>query len=556
CSCPDDAVNTKIASLVAVIAHLSRSRRSPSVHVHIDDPELARLLRGPLASVGAARFHFFNTAAVWARAVLADPAGPLAKPSATPRVLVLGTTSLGRAVVVAAARGWHEHVRSTGSGERARIAVAGADATRVCADMAERYPAIPRVCDLIPVSDSHATGFPARFGDALGAGPGSVAVYCCLDDQSANLAAALDADHRLQGQAPVFLPAEAAAAALGPLLLGAGRIHAVALPAAGAALELLHDHMREALAREAHDSYLAQRRLAADFGERPADRPWEELEETYRRANRRQVDGMVDQLQAVWYELEPRYDWDEPLLELSLTDVETMARLEHTRWCRERRSAGWKPGQIHDAARKIHNRLVPWDELPEQDKDLDRAAAKSRPSMLAQAGFRLARDPAREDLARMLHEHYLEARQADGTDTPSSIEWSELSEPARERNRAAIDDFALKLAHIGCRATRRALGPSEEAVITPAELETLAELEHQRWTDERRASGWSLGQRDDEARKHPSLVAWPELPESEREKDREQIRAIPDLLAAIDYAIVRDDPERRPRRRRPHRTRH
>ena len=58
--------------------------------------------------------------------------------------------------------------------------------------------------------------------------------------------------------------------------------------------------------------------------------------------------------------------------------------------------------------------------------------------------------------------------------------------------------------------------------------------------DERRADGWTLGARDDKARTHPSLVPWDELPESEKEKDRDVVRAIPDLLAAAGLTIVRD----------------
>ena len=71
------------------------------------------------------------------------------------------------------------------------------------------------------------------------------------------------------------------------------------------------------------------------------------------------------------------------------------------------------------------------------------------------------------------------------------------------------------------------------------EIETMAEIEHERWITERVARGWSKGPRDDAARSHPALVPWSDLPEAEREKDREVVRAIPALLAEAGYVVVR-----------------
>ena len=541
CAGADDATNTKVASLVAAIAHASGSRRGPSVHVHVDDPDLAQLLRGPLASVGAARFHFFNSSGVWARAALDDAAGPFARlDGKPPRIAVFGATALGRAVVVGAASRWHEHVRRGGGAGRAAITLVAPSAGEACLALTERYPAIPRVCDLVPLERAPLGALSAGLEVGVGAVGEPSALYACLDDPSANLALALEAERRLDGDAPTFLPATAAAAALGPLLLGNGRVRPVVLPRAAAALELLHDHMRESLAREAHAAYIDERRRQHDFGARPADRPWDELDHAYRDASRRHVDAMVDQLRATWFELEPRLDWDEPVAELPLVAVEAMAELEHDRWCRDRRRDGWRYAPVRDDAAKEHDLLVGWRELPEEARELDRAMVRRRAAILARAGFRLARDPARERLARALHERYAAARTAEGAATPYAVAWEELPEEARERNRAAVDHLAVELARVGCRACPAALGPAHAAVLTPDEIETMAELEHKRWVDERLASGWALGPRDDAACTHPSLVPWPELPDGEREKDREVVRAVPALLASAGRTVVRD----------------
>src|ERR1039458_4934846 len=63
-----------------------------------------------------------------------------------------------------------------------------------------------------------------------------------------------------------------------------------------------------------------------------------------------------------------------------------------------------------------------------------------------------------------------------------------------------------------------------EGATLPQELlpltERLAENAHDLWAAQRLAQGWSFGpQRDDKAKKHPCLVPYNELPESEKEYD-------------------------------------
>jgi voltage-gated potassium channel Kch len=567
CSCPDDAMNTHVASTVAALSAGRQSNTPLGVHVHIDNPDLAHLLRAPLASVGPARFHFFNVSAVWARAILESEEGPFHHLSQTPpRIVVLGCTNLGRALAIGAARRWHEHARRTNQTGKLALIIAGSEAVDTCAALAGRYPAIERVCELTPLDQPLSSTTLLDLDDLLGReSRARKAVYVSLDDQSANLALALDAEHRLAAGTSIFLPAAAAAEALGPLFLGAGRIRPISLPYDAGSIELLHDHMREslaveahqayrdermtaareapaqeALARQSHEVYLAKRSRAPDFGSRPADRPWRQLAEPYRQASRAHIDGMVDQLRAVWYLIEPLYDWDEPTLKLDQESVEAMAELEHLRWCRERQASGWRYGTPRDDARKRHDLIVPWANLPEEAREIDREFIRRRPAILARAGFRLERDPAREDLARRLHERYVEARLADPGSAPHQVSWGELPETARQRNRATVDHIAIKLARIGCRMFPRALGAVEAMSFTDADVETLAEMEHERWLTMMTDSEWAPGERDDRNRTHPDLIAWNELSDTAREKDREVVGAIPELLQSVGYCVVRD----------------
>src|SRR5207253_8316298 len=193
------------------------------------------------------------------------------------------------------------------------------------------------------------------------------------------------------------------------------------------------------------------------------------------------VGRLLEQLRAVWYLPEPLYDWDEAVGALSSNAVEAMAELEHARWCRDRLAAGWRYGEVRDDDARRNDLLVPWQQLSENVREVNRTMVRSRPAILAHAGFRLERDPAREALAQRLHAEYVEARAKRGEDAEHLAAWKDLPEEVRERNRSSIDHIAVKLARIGCQAVPRALGSEGRAVFTPQEIETMAVLEHERW---------------------------------------------------------------------------
>ena len=63
-------------------------------------------------------------------------------------------------------------------------------------------------------------------------------------------------------------------------------------------------------------------------------------------------------------------------------------------------------------------------------------------------------------------------------------------------------------------------------------VEQLAANTHEVWAAKRIAEGWKIGsQRDDSAKTHPCLVPYDELPESEKDYDRDVVEQV--LKAAI-----------------------
>jgi voltage-gated potassium channel Kch len=137
-------------------------------------------------------------------------------------------------------------------------------------------------------------------------------------------------------------------------------------------------------------------------------------------------------------------------------------------------------------------------------------------------------------LARAHHEHYLPTARGGPADRP----WSELGESYREASRHAADHIAAKLRVIGADLVEQSAGESFR--FAESELERLAEIEHRRWCAERLLAGWERGAaRDDARRLHPSLVPWDELSETEREKDRQVVKAIPEIARAAGYHVRR-----------------
>ena len=81
------------------------------------------------------------------------------------------------------------------------------------------------------------------------------------------------------------------------------------------------------------------------------------------------------------------------------------------------------------------------------------------------------------------------------------------------------------------------------AALSPdctALLERLAENAHDVWARQRLQDGWTHGEkRDDAAKKHPCLVPYSALPESEKIYDRQSVEGTLKAIIALGYGIRR-----------------
>jgi len=67
--------------------------------------------------------------------------------------------------------------------------------------------------------------------------------------------------------------------------------------------------------------------------------------------------------------------------------TELLAANAHDIWAKQRMREGWKYGPVRDDVRKSHPCLVPYDQLPESEKEYDRLTAMETLKAIVALGF-------------------------------------------------------------------------------------------------------------------------------------------------------------------------
>ncbi len=71
--------------------------------------------------------------------------------------------------------------------------------------------------------------------------------------------------------------------------------------------------------------------------------------------------------------------------------IEAMAKNVHEVWAQNRINEGWTYGPVRDDARKEHPCLVPYEELPETEKEYDRATSQETLKLILKSGFDISK---------------------------------------------------------------------------------------------------------------------------------------------------------------------
>jgi len=141
----------------------------------------------------------------------------------------------------------------------------------------------------------------------------------------------------------------------------------------------------EELAKQIHLDYNHKQK------ERHPDREieyptWKELPDTLKYSNIRQAQSIVEKLSYIDCYVNEE-ELDKAAYKLSPDDIEVLACIEHNLWVEERIKNGWKYGKIKDVELKTSPFLIPYDELTEDIKDLDRDTIKNIKNLLSSVGL-------------------------------------------------------------------------------------------------------------------------------------------------------------------------
>ncbi|HNW85698.1 MAG TPA: RyR domain-containing protein [Candidatus Limiplasma sp.] len=152
-----------------------------------------------------------------------------------------------------------------------------------------------------------------------------------------------------------------------------------------------------------------------------------------------------------------------------------------------------------------------------------------------------------EQLAIAIHNGYnATARRLHPEKAVKYPNFSDLPKEKKFYNFRSAMEYPDMLAKVGCEIrTLDAEDPDQRVMaFTPAEIEVLAECEHERWMRGRVERGWRYGEKKSSAEKtNPNMVPYPDLTDAVQEFDRDPARNIPALLDAIGLGVYRRAPE-------------
>lgn len=366
---------------VAVQAGELAGDRSPALMAlaHIEDPDLCAMLRSEQIAAGkhpGYRLDFFNTYESAAKRLLDRT---LTHDGGTVRVAIVGFSSLGRALLIEAARRWY--VLPGWNDGKLEVTVVDPAADAALEALSHRYPLLLNDLSVDAIA-----------GPATGTLLGEVnAVFVCIDDDSKALEAAYRVQRSLADPATPVLIELTRSPALADLFHRSGRRGGMVgfdLFADTLGPELIAGGTYETIAQAIHQEYVVEQRQQG-ASDNPALVPWAELPESLKESNRDQASHIGTKLNAIGCDLAPLGDWDHDFA-FTEDEIELLAEMEHERWVKQRVADDWAPGP-KDVAAKTSPYLVPWSDLSEEIRELDRRAVRGIPSFLARAGYRVVR---------------------------------------------------------------------------------------------------------------------------------------------------------------------
>lgn len=144
----------------------------------------------------------------------------------------------------------------------------------------------------------------------------------------------------------------------------------------------------ERVAREVHELL----RGSLDGGSPYRAQAYDELDDHIKEANRQQIRRAPVLLAELGYRVE-QDDRATGRQEVCLTEeeIERASIAEHEGWMRQKTSDGYRFGPVRDDLTRTHPSLVPWEELTDSVRDLDRQRVRLLPWIARELKLRIMR---------------------------------------------------------------------------------------------------------------------------------------------------------------------
>ncbi len=371
---------------------------------HISDPLLYELLREQsynTTSESGLRIEYFNLFEAGAR-VLLSQTRPLPMDLPTrPALVIVGFGQFGQSLLSQLALEW-QALASEGA-PKPFVTLIDRYATERLTTLVTRLPLVSEVLELTTLDFSLESADFHR-AEFLTTQPGVklTSVFICLDDEPLAVSAALRLEPKLpESDAPIIVRLEEENGLAALLRVStpdhkAYRLQVFGLLERACTPEQLLSSGHELLARALHEQYVAE---ALKLGDTPETNsslvPWSQLPERLQDSNRTQADALGQLLAEAGLGIRALTRLDAGQYRLDEATLEQVAQKEHSRWRKEREAAGWKyaPG-LKDSRHKTHPDLLDWGELQETTREKNRAAIRGLPRLLGTVGLELCRSGA------------------------------------------------------------------------------------------------------------------------------------------------------------------
>ena len=145
----------------------------------------------------------------------------------------------------------------------------------------------------------------------------------------------------------------------------------------------------ERMAQAIHEKYRTTMESLPDdtTGSPLAAKSWEQMSEAEKEANRAQARDIVVKLEALGFTFVPADDAAAAPLVVSADALEALAEHEHQRWMEQKTDAGWTFGNERNDDLRLHPLIIPYGDLTEAQKELDREPVRHILTLLADSGW-------------------------------------------------------------------------------------------------------------------------------------------------------------------------